>query len=134
MKHCICGEKKAFEACCGRFLSGKAVAKTPEQLMRSRYAAYALGGHGEYLMTTWFPVSAQGLTIAELSEKTHDWERLEVLNATQQGDQATVEFKAWFRPSSESDALESEELEVIHEVSEFIRMKSRWFYIGGQVS
>ena len=64
---CICGSKKAFGACCARFLSGEQQAKTPEQLMRSRYSAYALGNHGEYLLRTWFPPTARGLSAAILS-------------------------------------------------------------------
>jgi len=126
---CTCGKSKAFAKCCGQFLSGEKNAKTPEQLMRSRFSAYALGGYGEYLLATWFPASAQGLTIEELSRKTVDWQRLEVISSSQEGDKGTVEFKAWFSGSPNSG-----ELDCMHEVSEFIRIKSRWYYIGGLVS
>ena len=35
MKHeCVCGKNKQFDDCCGKYLSGKEQAKTPEQLMR----------------------------------------------------------------------------------------------------
>jgi len=129
MTVCVCGSGKVFEACCGRFLLGAAVAKTPEQLMRSRYAAYALGGYGEYLMATWFPASAQGLTVEALSEKTLDWRGLTVLSSSQQGDKGTVEFTAKFCSSPESD-----DMEIMHEVSEFVRIQSRWFYVGGEVA
>jgi len=61
MKSCICGESKPFAKCCNRFLSGKQNAKTPEQLIRSRFSTYALGGYGEYLISTWLPASAKGL-------------------------------------------------------------------------
>lgn len=97
--------------------------------MRSRYAAYALGGYGQYLMSTWLPATAQGLTAAELSQKTLDWQRLNVISSSQKGDNGVVEFEAWFRKSPLS-----EELEVMHEVSEFVRIKSRWLYVGGRVS
>ena len=43
---CPCGSGRAFDECCGPFLSGAAAAPTPEALMRSRYAAYALGDDG----------------------------------------------------------------------------------------
>ena len=133
MKQCPCGKSKPFEACCGKFLSGKQAAKTPEQLMRSRYTAYALGGCGQYLMATWFPVSAQGLSADELSEKTQEWTRLEVISSSQQGDKATVEFKAYFTAPNALN-LDAGQEDVMHEVSEFVRIKSKWYYIGGNVS
>jgi SEC-C motif-containing protein len=133
MKQCPCGKSKSFEKCCGRFLSGAQNAKTPEQLMRSRFTAYALGGYGAYLMATWFPASAQGLTVAELSEKTLDWKRLKVISSSQQGDNGTVEFKAWFCPAPNSGE-NPEETEMMHEISDFVRIQSRWYYVGGQVS
>ncbi len=129
MKSCVCGKSKPFAKCCGRFISGRELAKTPEQLMRSRYSAYALGGYGEYLVSTWLPISAGGLNVSDLSEKTVDWKRLEVISTFQQGDKGVVEFKAWFLKDPSSD-----ELEVMHEVSEFTRMQSRWFYVSGKVS
>lgn len=129
MKSCICGRSKPFHECCERFLSGKQHAKTPEQLMRSRYSAYALGSYGGYLMSTWLPATAQGLSAAELSEKTLDWQGLKVISSSQKGDKGVVEFEAWFRKSPHS-----EEMEVMHEISEFVRVNSRWFYVGGRVS
>lgn len=129
MKQCICGKPQPFAKCCDRFLSGKQNAKTPEQLMRSRFSAYALGGYGEYLLSTWFPASAMGLTASELSKKTVEWQRLEVIKSSQKGDDGTVEFNAWFCKSPNS-----EKMECMHEVSEFVRIQSRWLYIGGKVS
>lgn len=129
MNSCICGKLKPFAKCCGIFLSGKQNAKTPEQLMRSRFSAYALGGYGEYLLSTWLPVSAQGMTASELSEKTVNWQRLKVISSSQQGDNGTVEFKAWFHKSPNS-----EDMEVMHEISEFVRIQSRWLYVGGRVN
>lgn len=127
-KACICGKTKPFADCCGRFLSGAATPKTPEQLMRSRYAAYALGGYGEYLMSTWLPISVYGLSSAELSEKTLDWQRLEVIASSQQGDKGVVEFKAWYRRAPNLD-----DLDFMHEASDFVRIKSQWFYVGAQM-
>ena len=39
---------------CGRLHDGTATAATAEQLMRSRYSAFAVGDAG-YLLTTWHP-------------------------------------------------------------------------------
>lgn len=100
--------------------------------MRSRYTAYALGGFGEYLLETWFPATAQGLSVAELSNVTVDWEKLEVLNKSQRGDEGTVEFKAYFRNKSNEGGEQG--LEVMQEISEFRRINGRWYYVGGRVS
>ena len=123
---CICGSAKAFDSCCGRFLSGGEQAKTPEQLMRSRYSAYALGDYGEYLLRSWFPATARDLSAAALSRRDCDWVKLEVLSKSQSGDSGQVEFKAWFR-------TEGGDLNVLHEKSVFTRVAGRWFYIGGEI-
>jgi len=41
---CPCGTEIPLDACCGRLLRRAAEAATPEELMRSRYTAYAVGG------------------------------------------------------------------------------------------
>ena len=125
-QECVCGSKKTFASCCGRFLDGTQQAKTPEQLMRSRYSAYAIGNHGEYLLRTWFPATAGGLSAEQLSRRDHDWTRLEVLAKQQRGDQGFVEFNAWYRDSSGQERL-------MHEKSVFQRSVGRWFYVGGEV-
>jgi SEC-C motif-containing protein len=124
---CVCGSNKPFAGCCERFISGSQHAKTPEQLMRSRYTAYALGSYGDYLLATWFPATAGGLTAAALSQRNGDWVRLEVLAKQQRGDQGTVEFKAWHRDHNGEE-------QVLHEKSVFQRSGGRWLYIGGEVS
>lgn len=124
---CPCGKGKTLSECCGRFISGQQVARTPEQLMRSRYTAYALGGHGQYLLNTWFPATAQGLNAAELSLVTVNWHKLEVLNKSQQGDEGTVEFKAHFTEGPDQAP------HVMHEISEFRRIAGRWYYVGARM-
>ncbi len=123
---CVCGKDKSYADCCGVFISGTALPKTPEQLMRSRYSAYARGGHGDYLLKTWFPATARGLTVAELEQQGGEWLGLEVLSKSQHGDEGMVEFNAWFRNADG-------ERELLHEKSAFTRVGGRWFYVGGEV-
>lgn len=125
-EHCVCGSKKPFTACCDRFLSGSMEAKTPEQLMRSRYSAYAMGHQGQYLLRTWFPATAGGLTAEQLSQRDRDWIRLEVLTKQQSGDQGFVEFNAWYRDRHGHERC-------MHEKSVFQRSAGRWFYVGGEI-
>lgn len=122
---CPCGKNKTLIACCGRFHSGRYYAKTPEQLMRSRYSAYVLGELGEYLLKTWHPAMIKDLTEDVLSVKTHNWTKLEVLNYAQKGDEGTVEFKAYYLDQDDSE-------KVFHEKSFFQRLMGKWLYVGAE--
>ena len=56
---CPCSSGEVYGACCGRFLgefvaSGTLTAPTPEQLMRSRFTAFATG-NAAYLLASWHP-------------------------------------------------------------------------------
>ena len=127
LKQCICGSGKAQLKCCTPLLNGTKVAKTPVQLMRSRYSAYAVGGYGEYLLETWLPVMTKGLTAAELSVRSYEWIRLEVISKSQQGDTGQVEFKAFYLNANGQEAVQ-------HENSIFRRVKGRWYYVGGDLA
>jgi SEC-C motif domain protein len=108
-QRCPCGAD-LYDACCGPLHRGEVQASTPEQLMRSRYSAYALG-LTDYVWRTWHPrtrppaVTEHGLT----------WTGLEVLRA----DGDVVEFVARHEDG------------VLHEVSQFERRAGRWFYVDG---
>ena len=124
---CPCGSSKLFGRCCRPYLCDEVQAKTPEKLMRSRYSAYALGGYGDYLLSTWWPATARGHEAIQLSEKSVIWQSLDVLKKSQQGDSGVVEFKASFL----NDAGDSE---IMHEVSNFQRSDGRWYYVDGDVN
>src|SRR5687767_51212 len=50
-RDCPCGSGERYAACCGPLHEGKRSAATPEALMRSRFAAFAVGA-GMYLVDT----------------------------------------------------------------------------------
>ncbi|MFT6407420.1 MAG: SEC-C motif-containing protein [Arenicella sp.] len=112
--------------CCQPFLSGVKQAKTPVQLMRSRFSAYALSGHGAYLLRTWLPSSSIGLSEFELSQASLNWQRLSIVDKSQFGDSGRVEFKAYFLDISGKQQLH-------HEISEFRRISGLWYYAQGHV-
>ncbi|MDW3094810.1 MAG: YchJ family metal-binding protein [Gammaproteobacteria bacterium] len=120
---CPCGSTKLLDCCCGLLHSGEKYAKTPKQLMRSRYSAYALGGLGEYLLSTWHPKMIEGLSVAALSEKSNTWLRLDIIDYSQQGDEGIVEFKAYYVSKENSENY-------LHERSYFQRLNGRWFYVS----
>ncbi|MBT4521993.1 MAG: hypothetical protein HOC23_18495 [Halieaceae bacterium] len=126
-KICYCGRKKPPAKCCERFLSGRELPKTVEQLMRSRYSAYALGGRGRYLLDTWFPPTAVGLNEESLSSPGPEWLELKVHRSSQDNDKGTVEFSARYKTAAGAE-------EIQHEKSVFQRLAGRWYYVGGEVS
>lgn len=94
--------------------------------MRSRFSAYRRGGHGVYLLNTWLPSMSQELTAAQLSIPSVQWLRLELVDRSQQGDNACVEFKAFYLNTKGEE-------EVHHEKSAFCRVDNRWYYVSGEV-
>lgn len=130
---CPCTSGKLFGKCCGRFIGehGGQTAqfpKTPEQLMRSRFCAYKLGGCGEYLLATWHPKYTPAVSALSLSTRELDWQHLEIIDTSVTGDRGTVEFKAWFSVTPGELA----QLECMHERSAFIRAAQQWQYTHGQ--
>lgn len=119
---CPCGSQKRLSACCGPYHAGKATPRTAKQLMRSRYSAFALGELGDYPLQTWHPDTCPAVSAAELGATDTDWVKLDVVDSQQQGDTATVEFKAHWR---DADG----QLRLHHETSRFVRQAGRWLYV-----
>lgn len=117
---CVCLSGEPYTDCCGRFHNGGVEAATAEQLMRSRYSAFALL-NAEYLRKTWHPDTAP--SDLEL-DPAMEWRRLDILSTSRGGPldtEGSVEFKAHFRHNGERG--------VHHETSRFIRENRRWYYV-----
>lgn len=125
---CVCGSGKEASRCCMPLLEGKVRAKTVRQLMRARYAAYALGGHADFLARTWHPSTAANLGMADLNSSDYDWQSLEIVSHQQKGDIGQVEFKASYRDKGSEGPLR-----VHHELSLFRREKGNWYYVDGRM-
>ena len=121
---CPCGSAAPYDRCCGALHRGEAVASTAEQLMRSRYAAYARGLE-DYLLATWHPATRPGSLALDPAV---EWLRLEVLGFSGGGerdDRGEVEFTAHYRERGRRGSL--------HERSRFTRRGGRWLYLEGTV-
>jgi len=112
---CPCGSGTSYAECCRPLHQGVRQAATPEELMRSRYSAYALG-LADYVFRTWHPRTRPDDVTLTGSPK---WTRLEILGAT--GD--TVEFRAHH---ADPDG-------VLHELSRFEQRAERWLYVDGDI-
>ncbi|KAA1423640.1 hypothetical protein FE697_008625 [Mumia zhuanghuii] len=114
---CPCGSATSYDACCGRLHRQEAQAATPEELMRSRYAAYAVGDL-DHVFRTWHP-RTRPHDVAPDAGIT--WERLEIVAASDD----EVEFRAHYRTAEGAG--------VMHERSRFEQRAGRWFYVDGDV-
>ena len=129
---CPCGGG-AYGSCCGRLIAGEQLAVTAEQLMRSRYSAFALAASDpeaiQYLLRT-HPETGQTAAARRKALKDScrniQWLSLKVLDCQNGGplDQhGTVNFEARWRDRERREG-------VFKECSRFGREESgEWLYL-----
>lgn len=129
LNSCPCGSGESYAKCCGRFHSGE-LPETAEQLMRSRYCAYALGLI-DYIIKTTHPENPDAASdknrwkkeILAFSQNTR-FEKLTILEFTEVGDRAYVTFFAKLSQNGKDASF--------MERSQFEKLAGRWLYIGKQ--
>ena len=119
---CPCGSKGLFSNCCQPIIEGTQKANTAEELMRSRYSAYAVAAI-DYLLDTTYKTLRKDQSYKEIEQwsKENRWQKLEVLKSTEN----TVEFKAYFLDDSKKQQIH-------HEKSTFTFENGSWFYSKGE--
>ncbi|WP_422102886.1 YchJ family protein [Vreelandella sp.] len=123
LKSCPCGSGLSLEACCQPYHQGSTLPPTPEALMRSRYAAFALNQR-DYLLATWHPTTRPQQLPPDPDTR---WVALEIIAAPPVADdQGSVHFRATFRDPGGWHVLE--------EVSRFVWQEQRWWYVDGTPS
>jgi len=129
---CPCGSGEEFALCCRPLHAGQRMAATAEELMRSRYSAYAVGDT-DYVWRTWHPRTRP----EALSPSGETWTGLEILDtvAGQPGDEAgEVEFRAHYTRNRRSgDGAREEQKGFLHERSDFAVRARRWLYVDGEL-
>lgn len=119
---CPCCSGKKYLQCCGRYLDHGQPAPSAEALMRSRYSAYVLKRQ-DYVLATWHP-STRPEKLDLAADAQTKWLGLDVkrheLTAL---DQAIVEFVARYKINGRAQRL--------HEISRFIQLDQRWYYVEG---
>lgn len=122
---CPCGLGQDYDACCGRYHRGEADPPTAELLMRSRFAAFAVGDCG-YLRGSWHPSTRPRRVRLDAGQR---WTRLDIVDRTGGGlfdRDGTVSFRAHYTLDGRPG--------VLAEVSRFTRVDGRWCYLDGQVT
>lgn len=128
---CPCQSGKQYEVCCQPFHLGKKP-DTALQLMRSRFAAYALC-MPDYIIHTTHPAGPQfchdvkewAQKISEFSSHT-EFKDLEILGFHESGSFATVTFVAYLIQDKKDVSFT--------EKSYFEKVKGKWLYRSGQLS
>lgn len=128
---CPCYSGKQYSECCLSYHNGKKKPKAAVELMRSRYAAYALN-LPEYIIETTHPKNPQYVPDRqqwkkeiEIFSKSTVFSGLEILDSTEEGDNATVTFTA-------SLSQNGQDISFI-EKSRFRRENEQWLYLSGEI-
>lgn len=122
---CPCLSGLSYPSCCRPYHKGEIAPATAEQLMRSRYSAFALH-QSAYLLRTWHPSTRPK---AVDPDEGLVWRGLKIIALADGGPAdlwGQVEFIATATVGSRSVEL--------HERSRFVREDGQWLYVDGEVS
>ena len=121
--NCPCCSGKSYEECCKPFHTKTKSPQTAEELMRSRFSAFAIP-NGEYLMDTTFPAKRKLHNKKDLQEwgEINDWTKLEIISKPTSNQ---VEFKAFYKD-------DKDKMQIHHELSDFRQIEERWYYVTGK--
>ena len=127
---CPCGSGKKFKRCCLRFHKGDAGA-SPEELVRSRYSAFATG-EWRYIVATTHPAAPQHTAdsqiwfqeIRNFCDKTSfDGFELIGVETAEDGAQSQVSFRVSLERDGEDVSF--------GECSLLRRHQDKWMYLSG---
>ena len=121
--NCPCG-LGMYASCCQPLHLGQMKAQSAEQLMRSRYSAFAKH-EIDYIVKTTALGQQQALDVTAIADwsKSNQWLKLEIVQAKEKIDKnhAQVEFKAHYHDGKQA--------QVHHEVSHFVLHDGAWYFL-----
>lgn len=121
---CPCGSGEPFGRCCLPLHRGEGQAATAEQLMRSRYSAYAVGDL-DYIWQTWHPRTRPAALTPDGGLAWTGLQIVDTVDGHEDDQSGEVEFRAHYRDGRRSGTL--------HERSRFAVRARRWFYVDGEL-
>jgi SEC-C motif-containing protein len=126
---CPCTSGQPYGRCCQPLHRGEREADEPAAVVRSRYAAFALG-EIDYLIRTLHPDHVDAgvpretlLATLRAASRSYKYTGLTILESRSEGDQATVVFRA--RVFDKGRDLS------FVEASTFVRSGGAWRYLSG---
>ncbi len=122
---CPCTQGRLYQDCCQPYHNNTKYPNNAEQLMRSRYSAYALNLI-DYIIKTWAPSTCPHFS----SNETHNikWMKL-IINRSWEDKltlEAFVDFDAFYEQEGQIHRM--------HETSRFIKRNGGWLYVDGKIS
>ena len=126
---CPCGSAASYEDCCEPLIKGSTHAVTAEQLMRSRYSAYAMKEIA-YLKASLHPDHRSDFnedTTRAWADRA-EWHSLEILRTAGGGNDESngeVEFIATYT----DNGIKKEH----HELASFKKEAGSWYLVDGKV-
>jgi SEC-C motif-containing protein len=127
---CPCHSNKLFTDCCEPYLLGIKNPPTPLELMRSRYASYALD-NPEYIIRTthphnpmYDPNKSRWIASIHLFSQTTAFRGLTIVSHEESGNEGFVTFHASLLNLQGNDVS-------FKEKSRFLRKNNLWLYHSG---
>ncbi len=123
---CPCNSNNRYNECCAPFHKGVAFAETAEELMRSRYSAYAMKCYDYLCDTTYKPTDNLKEEVSSWGNAVLSWKSLEIIKiekGSKSDKKGIVEYIAIY--------FINEGLGQIHESSKFLKKKNKWYYVSG---
>lgn len=122
---CPCKSGRPFAECCSPFLEAERLPDTAQQLMRSRYSAFATGKISYLKETLWpkYQPEFDFAATANWAAENH-WSGLNILRV-EKGDAGDREGTVLF----EAKYLTGGTLKTHRELSRFRRKSGRWYYV-----
>jgi SEC-C motif domain protein len=128
--NCPCCSGNAFTNCCEPILRGISQAYTAEQLMRSRYTAYARSAIAYILKTTHSSTrNAYNATTIKDWADSSTWKKLEIISIEKGAETDVigyVQFKAYFLDDMHKPPMH-------HEYSTFKKVDGIWYFVDGKI-
>ena len=129
MDTCPCGSNVTYNECCLPLIKGERPALTAEELMRSRYSAYAMREIG-YLNTSLHPDHRKDFDEKTTSAwaESSEWHKLEIVK-TIAGGAEDKEGKVEFIATYTDKGIKRDH----HELSTFKKEDGKWYLVNGEV-
>lgn len=125
MSRCPCGSGRTYHECCEPFITGKKTPATAEELLRSRYSAFAKA-QISYIIETTHPRTRNMLNEEETRRwaVTSQWEKLEILSQKEVDGKVEIDFVATYTQKGNHNRH--------YETATFSKEKGRWYFEDGR--